>query len=178
VSDRTIRHLQSTSSPGPQPHVHSPQITTDARHIPLSRSKQLQRPNDNTTESFRQDNLRLQQLEMTSQLIHAWPTQRNLCKSWWKSFHQISYFKVDDSRSGYSSTYSSQSRDYFIRDQLPPYRTSLRTRSKRVLTAAQENILRNLSTRLSLIIWSYRKDCWLQTPIETHIPLPKSPELN
>ncbi|XDV22967.1 hypothetical protein PO909_027706, partial [Leuciscus waleckii] len=100
VSDHSSRHTQSIYSPVPQPRVHTPQITTIDRPIPLPRSKLPQRPVDKPAGLFRQDRLqdleqRLQQLERTSQPNYARPTQR-------QSFPQTSYDRVDDSRSGYS----------------------------------------------------------------------------
>ncbi|RXN38481.1 hypothetical protein ROHU_001070 [Labeo rohita] len=78
VSDHSSHHPQSTFSPVPQPRVHTPPVTTDAKPIPLPRSKLPQRPSDGAAESFRQDRLydleqRLRQLEMISPPTHVRP---------------------------------------------------------------------------------------------------------
>ncbi|KAL1270794.1 hypothetical protein QQF64_029810 [Cirrhinus molitorella] len=102
VSDHLSHRPQSTSSPVPQPRVHTPPVATDAKPIPLPRSKLPQRLSHSAAESFRQDRLqdleqRLQQLEMISSPTHARPSLH-------QSFPQRSYDRVDDGRNGYRPT--------------------------------------------------------------------------
>ncbi|KAL1269203.1 hypothetical protein QQF64_031492 [Cirrhinus molitorella] len=102
VSDQSSYRPQSPSSPVPQPRVHTPPVATDAKPIPLPRSKLPQRLSHSAAESFRQDRLqdleqRLQQLEMISSPTHARPSLH-------QSFPQRTYDRVDDGRNGYRPT--------------------------------------------------------------------------
>lgn len=78
ASNQPSHHLTGMSSPIPQPRLHPPQRTKEARPVPLPRSKLFNKVSDGADDQVRHDFLsdldqRLKRLEMTSQQTYSSP---------------------------------------------------------------------------------------------------------